>query len=124
MERERPAAVRLKYFLQLRGRSTTLEPRTLEPCPSQYLAAIIVCFLQFAACAAAAAPHELPRSKTGIEPCRLAVLALHPGQIEKFRVAEDAGAFYFVYEVRSSDGSSQVIRCDASTGKVVSEERR
>lgn len=83
--------------------------------------------LLFAGChllvigSAVAASYELPPTKMGIEPCRTAAIALHPGRIEKFRIGQDAGIFYIVYEIRSRDDVTWVVRCEAKTGRVISD---
>ncbi len=64
-------------------------------------------------------PYQLPRNKLEVEPCKQAVFALHPGNIQEFKMLHQGEAFYLRYEVHEPNGREWAILCDGSTGKII-----
>jgi len=66
--------------------------------------------------------YTLPPSKGYIEACTKQALMLHPGVIETERMHHQQGYFWMVYQIKASDSSEWLVRCDLATGKLIHEQ--
>ena len=67
--------------------------------------------------------YTLPPSKAYIEVCAKQALLLHPGVIEQARMQHQQGYFWMVYQIKASDSSEWLVRCDLATGRIIHKQK-